>query len=386
MNVPLRVLFVVTTLDVGGAEKHLLWLGRGLVDRGHGFDVVYLKGGGRLRPEFEALGARVDKIPFESPFQLFSTAFALASRIRNGAYDVVHSHLLKADALSALAARLARPRAYVQSKHNEEQVLKKWAVGIVHGMLSRVPDRVIALSDHVLEFIATAGRTPRDRLVRVYYGIDVERFRHGDREATRAALGLAPTTSVGLCAARFHPQKDHPTLLRAARRLKDAGRDFHLLLAGGDPFYDFGVQVEALARELDLQDRVSFLGIRDDVPDLLAACDLFVLPSIFEGLGLVFLEAMAAERPVLSTNSTAIPEVVIDGETGALVEVGDAAALAATWEGWIDDPERARALGAAGARRVAETFTLPRMIDETLAVYRAAAPRAGKNSARWPPG
>jgi len=363
-----RVLFVITTLDVGGAEKHLLWLVKGLRSRGHQADVVFLKGDGRLRPDFEEAGAHVTRIPFESPGQLVSAILALRSLVRRGAHDVIHTHLLKADVLGGVSARLAGHRAVVSSKHNEEQVLKKRAVAFVHGLVSRIPKRVIALSDHVLEFVASVGRVPRAKLQRIYYGIEPAPFRGGDRRATREALGIPPGVHVAVCVARFHPQKDHETLFRAAAALRGEGRDFRLLLVGGDPFRGLEEAMRRRVDELGLSDHALFLGIRDDVPDLLAASDLFVLPSLFEGLGLVFLEAMSAGLPVLSTQVSAIPEVVIDGATGTLVPVGEPVALAREWARFQDDPERGSRMGQAGRARVEACFGLDRMVDETLNV------------------
>lgn len=364
-----RILFVITTLDVGGAEKHLRWLCGGLCARGHEVDVVYLKGEGRLTPDFVALGVGVSKVPLESTSQALRCLFGLASHIRRGRYDLVHTHLLKADALGSLACQLAGHSALVASKHNEEQVLKKTPVALIHGVLTRRARRVIALSDHVLEYVATVGRVRRDRLRRIYYGIDPEPFVGGDRAAMRAALGIGEGTHVALCVARFHPQKDHETLFRAAARLVELGRDFQLLLAGGDPFYDHEARLRGVCDRMGLANHVRFLGIRDDVPLLLAACDVFVLPSLYEGLGLVYLEAMAASRPVLATNGSAIPEVVTDGVTGVLVDVGADKALAAAWDRMIVDPATASRMGEEGRVELLKRFTLPRMIDETIEVY-----------------
>lgn len=366
----LRILYVITTLDVGGAEKHLRWLAEGLVARGCDVEVVYLKGQGRLRPDFERIGARVAKIAFESAAALPRCVSELARRIRHGNYDVVHTHLLKADAIGSLACARARHRALVASKHNEEQVLKRGVVSLAHGILTRRARRVIALSDHVARYVEAVGRVPREKIRRIYYGIDPTPFERGDRGSTRRALGLPDGLHTALCVARFHPQKDHETLFRAVRELADRGVDLRLLLAGGDPFFDHERRLRNLVRELRVDDRVGFLGIRDDVPDLLAASDLFVLPSRFEGLGLVYLEAMAASRPVLATDGSAIPEVVEDGVTGFLVPVGDHRALADRWESLVREPELARDMGRAGRARVARRFALPRMIDETEAVYR----------------
>ncbi len=367
-----RILFVITTLDVGGAEKHLLWLARGLLLRGFQVDVAYLKGAGSLAPEFLSSGAKVAKVRFEHPADAPATCLRLAALMRRGRYDLVHTHLLKADALGALAALLARPGALVASKHNEEQALKRQVIGRVHGVLSRVPRRIIALSDHVLEYTVARGRAPRERLRRVYYGIDATRFESGARESTRARLGIGPATHAALCVARFHPQKDHATLFRAAARLCADGCDFRLLLAGGDPFYGQTERLRGLAAGLGLCGTVDFLGIRGDIPDLLAACDLFVLPSRYEGLGLVYLEAMAASRPVLATRTAAIPEVVAHGVTGLLVEQGDDRRLAASWKRLMTDRDESRRMGEAGRARVAERFGLARMVNETIEVYREA--------------
>jgi len=126
---------------------------------------------------------------------------------------------------------------------------------------------------------------------------------------------------------------------------------------------------------LPSSDPALFLGIRRDIPALLAACDVFVMASRWEGLGLVFLEAMAARRPCLSTRVSAIPEVVVDGETGLLVPPDDPEALAQGMARLASDPALCAQLGAAGERRVRERFGLDRMVDETLAVYRRVADR-----------
>jgi glycosyltransferase involved in cell wall biosynthesis len=129
------------------------------------------------------------------------------------------------------------------------------------------------------------------------------------------------------------------------------------------------VRAESLARELALEGSVIFAGIRRDVPQILALSDVFVMCSLWEGLGLVFLEAMATGLPVLATRVSAVPEVVRDGETGVLVPAADANALSAAMGELAADPARRRALGATGRRRVRAEFGLERMIEETLAVY-----------------
>ena len=362
----MRILHVITTLDVGGAEMHLLAQVRGQVARGHAVEVAWLKGRGSLAPDFRAAGAgRVERA---------SLPFGLLARIRGA--DLVHSHLLKADMLAALLALLAGRRArLVASKHNDEQVLLRAPVSRVHGVLGNLPRRTIVLSDHVGRFVERHGRVARARIVRVYYGLDPAPFERAAREAPgtrgalRAGLGLRPDDVVLVCVARFAPQKAHDVLLRAFARAAREEPRLALLLVGDDPFGDGRRRAEALAAELALGGRAVFAGIRRDVPALLAASDVFVMCSLWEGLGLVFLEAMAAGLPVLATRVSAVPEVVVEGRTGLLVPPSDDRALADAMLALARDPALRARLGAAGAERVAEAFGLERMVEETLAVY-----------------
>ena len=372
----MRILHVITTLGVGGAEKHLLWLTRGQRERGHEPRVAYLKGQGELEAAFEAQGVGVVALagPPEGLLERLPGAGAVLALRRRlveeiGSFrpDVLHSHLLKADALSALAARRAGLTAVVSSKHNDERALLRRPVSLVHGLLARRHARTIALSDHVARFTALHGRVPPERIRRIYYGVDPDALQpQRPRAAVRAGLGLDESVPLLVCVGRLAPQKDHPTLLAALALLPP---QVVLLVVGGDPFGDGEARLRAEAARLGLGGRARFLGIRHDVPDLVAASDLFVLPSLWEGLGLVFLEAMAVGVPVVATRVSAIPEVVLDGRSGWLVPPGDPAALAAAVEAALADPAERRRRGEAGRAHLVERFGLPRMIDETLAVY-----------------
>lgn len=373
----MKILHVITTLDVGGAEMYLLSQVRGQVARGHEVRVLYLKGKGTLADDFRAAGASAVERVSPNPLG------AVRAHLRQA--ELVHSHLLKADAFTAIAATLAGRRSrLVSGKHNDEQVLKRPLVGLAHAVLGNLPRRTIALSDHVARFVQQYGHVRAGALRRVYYGLDpipFERARAADpaqRPAVRAELGFGRDDVVFTCVARFAPQKAHDVLLRAfdrARRARKPGEPaLRLLLVGDDPFGSGRTDAEAIARELALGDGVLFAGIRRDVPRLLASSDCFVMCSLWEGLGLVFLEAMACGLPVLATRVSAVPEVVIEGRTGVLVPPADEIALSHAMLALADDPARRAALGAAGAERVRALFGLDRMVDETLAVYAELAP------------
>jgi len=367
----MRILHVITTLGVGGAEKHLLMLAGGQRRRGHELHVAYLKGEGELAEEFRERGVSVERLHREGAGGGLAELVASRGRLRRLAArlrpDIVHTHLLKADALGAVSAGEA---PVVSSKHNDERALLRWPVGLVHGLLSRRVARTIALSDHVAAFVSEHGRVPRGRITRVYYGVDPAALQpRRDRAAVRAELDLAGSTPVLVCVGRLAPQKDHATLLAALSRLPD---EVVLLVVGGDPFGDGEARLRRVALGLGLGARARFLGIRHDVPDLLAASDLFVLPSLWEGLGLVFLEAMAVGLPVVASRVSAIPEVVEDGRTGWLVPPGDPGRLAETVAAALADPQERERRGRLGRQRLDGRFGLERMIDEVMAVYAEA--------------
>jgi len=361
-----RILHVITTLDVGGAEMHVLAQVRGQAARGHAVRVLWLKGGGSLAQELRDAGA--------AWVSRAGPGLLLRSMRRA---DIVHSHLLKADALCALLSLAARrSRRLVSSKHNDERALLRPAFALAHRLLARVPARTIVLSDHVGRFFAEHGGVDAASQRRIYYGLDAAPF-EAAAPVPRAALGLEADQVVLVCVARFAPQKAHDVLLRAFARALEVRPDLRLLLVGDDPFGAGRERAETLARGLGLGERVVFAGIRRDLPALLGACDVFVLASLWEGLGLVFLEAMAAGLPVLATRVSAVPEVVVDGGTGRLVPPSDAEALARGMLELAGDPALRARLGAAGRARVRERFALPRMIDETLEVYGEVAGAAG---------
>jgi glycosyltransferase involved in cell wall biosynthesis len=195
----------------------------------------------------------------------------------------------------------------------------------------------------------------------------------GARARRRADLGVPDDALLLLCAATLQPTKDHPTLLRAAARLRVEGLPFVLLLAGEGPDR---AALEALARELALGDSVRFLGRRDDVPALMEAADLYVATSVREGLPGSVIEAQASGLPCVATRCGGPEEVVVDGATGRLVAVGDDVAVARAVAELAADPGRRARMGEA-ARGNSRRFDLVRMVDEWCALYRDAAAGPG---------
>jgi glycosyltransferase involved in cell wall biosynthesis len=364
----MHILHVITTLDVGGAEMHLLQQVRGQCARENDVRVAWLKGEGCLAADFEEAGAIA--VGRCGPLRLLG-------EVRRA--ELIHSHLLKADALTALCAKFAGAcERLVSGKHNDERALLKPWVSRIHGVLGNYPVRTIALSDHVKRFVEEHGGVEPERMRRVYYGLDPSPFEEAAEQRTqhradvRAEFGFAEEDPIFLCVARFAPQKAHDVLLegfaRARAALAGEWRP-RLLLVGDDPFGDGRQRAEAWAAERELGEDCVFCGIRRDIPRLMAASDVFVMSSLWEGLGLVFLEAMSSGLPVLGSRVSAVPEVVTEGETGLLVAPGDPGELAEGMERLVREPQLRSSLGAAGPAVVRERFSLERMVEETLAIY-----------------
>lgn len=372
----MRILHVVTTIfRSGGVANHLLSLMRGQVEAGHEVAIVYLKGEGTLAPRFLAAGCRsVDKAAFDRFGQIVSCLAALCRRVRAGRYDIVHTHLMKANALAGIAARLAGSGVTViASKHNDEHLLRYWTIGLLHGLISRLcDDHVICISDHVGRFIEKYGRVPAHRITRIYYGLDASLYGEPGPVDPRREFGLPADSFVFGVVARLTEQKNHLLLLAAFARLAREHPAAYLLVIGGEGHTpEYRLRVERRIAELGLAGRAIMTGWRQDAVRLMAGLDCMVLPSAWEGLGLVFIEAIAQGVPVIASRVSAIPEVVRDGIDGLLVAPGDEAALAAAMDRMIvchaDFRRRARD---AGPPYVAEKFGRARMISETLALYR----------------
>jgi glycosyltransferase involved in cell wall biosynthesis len=199
---------------------------------------------------------------------------------------------------------------------------------------------------------------PDERIRVITNGIDLEAFDARPFNPPEVPAGPAPRlVNVG----RLTAQKGQEILLEVARRLKDEGVEFQLLIAGEG---ERRAELTALARDLDVQDRVEFLGFVEDVTSLLRQADVFVFTSRWEGMSNALLEAAAAATPVVTVDTTSNGEAVIDGETGFVVPAGDTEAFAARLRALVEDPELRARMGAAGRRLVEGRFRLDRKMDE----------------------
>lgn len=352
----LHVVHVVFSLDVGGQERVILDLARGLVARGHRTTVISLTEGGTLRERFA--GIPVETIASGQGFNPRTIA-RLARRLRELAPDVVHTHNRSPLIYGAPAAKLARVPRLVHTKHGRSDG------GVAVRALAHLYDAYVAVSEDTARVARDTEHVPA-RLVRVIdNGIDVAQFvpDAGARGRVRKELGVAPDTCLIGSAGRLVPEKNYGLLLAAAAGALARG-EAALAIAGDGPERD-ALRAQAPAG-------VRWLGIRHDIPALLSAFDVFALSSATEGLPIAVIEAMAAGLPILCTAVGGLPKVVRDGATGRVIAAGDRAAYTAALDGLVADAGLRSTLGEAARADAATRFSLARVVDDYLTLY---APR-----------
>jgi glycosyltransferase involved in cell wall biosynthesis len=300
-------------------------------------------------------------------------AAALARELRAFRPDVLHTHLIHADVhgqLAALAGRAAR----VSSVHSTPAFYRRMPLQAGARLVARGASGIIAISEHVRRFLEQLRLAPSERLHVVHYGIDAAAWPLDEpqRRAARDRFGVGPEEVAAGIAARLIPGKGHDLLLEAFAKARAEVPELRLLVAGTGPLR---AHLEQEAERL-APGAVAFLGFVPDIRALMNACDLICFPTqpaLGEGFGLAALEAMASSRPVVATAVASLPEVVRDGETGCLVAPDSLAQLSGALTRLAADPELRRRLGAGGQERAHTAFSLERMVDGTMAVYREAA-------------
>jgi glycosyltransferase involved in cell wall biosynthesis len=374
----IRVLQVITSLERGGAENHLLALLTHADRDAFDFETAVLSGEGELVRVFRAAGIQVHLLEARSRFDPFALR-RLVRLLRAGRYDIVHSHLFRADIFAGLAVGQLGERAplLVSTRHNDDRFFLNPFVGIAHYMISSRQDLIIAISDHIARFTVSRGVRYPARVRRVYHGMEpnVTEALERDGQLIRAELGLGPEDFLVGNVGRLALQKGQRHLILAMPLLLERVPRAHAVIAGRGDLEDY---LRDLSVEVGVADRVHVLGPRRDVPALMHAIDVFAMPSIWEGFGLVLLEAMSAGRPIVASRVATIPEIVLDGETGVLVPAGDPAALAEALAGLAHDSEQARRYGEAGRERLRKQFSIDKMVGDTELLYRELLEERGR--------
>ena len=361
----IRVVYLSHAFMVGGAEEMVLNLVRHLPRDKYEPMVCAIHEPGPLGREIEATGVPFRTLGRVPGLRDPRAVGAIYRYLREARPDIVHTFLLTASLYGRLAAIAARVPIVIGTEVNI-YADKKWHHRGAERLLMAGTDCVIASAESVKEFYVRQVGADPDRVDVIYNAVDFTALdASAPRAELRARLNVPQPALVAGVIARLTDQKGHAYLFDAvANEPKLAG--LHVIVIGDGPLR---ATLERQVVERGLSGRVSFLGSRRDLGDLLAVMDIFVLPSLWEGLPLSLVLAMGAGLPVVSTSVAGIPEVVRNGTTGLLVPPGDSTALAAALTRLATSDADRRSLGAAAREYVLPRFGVERYVTSVVSLY-----------------
>lgn len=367
MHRPIKICYLINALHVGGAERVIARTVTRLDKNRYETIVCCLWMGGAVADEMEKASARVINLDAKNKLD-FRILFRLHRLLKEHKTDILHSFLFHANMLGRIVGRLAGVPVILSSERTMRMEGKHRL--LLNRLTASLADKILTVSEAVREFaVAKIGITP-DRLVTIYNGVDLSEFSQSLNsegiEEAKQELGIDSSHAVVGTVGHLEEEKGCEYLLQAAAQVSAPdGKVTFLLVGDGSQ----RAKLENLAEDLSISSSVMFTGYRSDIPRILSIMDVFVLPSLYEGLPNALLEAMAASRPVVATQVGGIPEVVADGETGILVPRGDSGALARAICVLLEDRERAREMGIAGRKQVERLFSVETMVAKTEALY-----------------
>jgi len=360
---PTRIAFCITDLDPGGAERALVHLVTRL-DRTRWEPAVFcLSGPGALVEPLER--ARVPVTCFGARGKRdWKVLFRLRRELKNFRPQILQTFLFHANFLGRIAAALAGVPHCVSGIRVAER-RSRWPLWLDR-LTNRLVDTNVCVSRAVADFSASEAGLATSKLEVIPNGVDVDAFA-GAAPVERSSLGLPAEARIVLSVGRLDPQKGLTYLIDAAVGLASRFPDVHFVFVGNGPQRR---ELEGRVASLKLTGRMHFLGWRPDVPGILTLATCLVLPSLWEGMPNVVLEAMAAGLPVVATRVEGVAELVVPGETGILVAARSASELTEGLSQVLSAPERARQMGAAGQERVKALFSWEKMTELYDALYR----------------
>lgn len=367
-----NILHLIETTELGGgAENVLVNLIRHL-DRREFYSIAGLVRDGSLSQRLRESGVETFIISERRPIDL-RFLLGLVALIKRQRIELIHSNEFWMNTYGCMAAMITGV-PIITTVHGKNYYWEKFRRRLAYRFAARCSARMVAVSEDIRRFlIGGVGAAPYN-LVTVYNGIDPKRYGPSEEETqkgpnVRTQLGIANTASVVGTVGSLYPVKGHTNLLKAAAQVVKVFPGIVFLIIGKGGLLS---QLQDEAAQLKIESSIRFLGFRDDIPELLQAMDIFVLPSLSEGVPLSLLEAMAAGKPVVATHVGGNPEVVVDEETGFLVQPNDPGNLASRIIVLLKDKPLALKLGVNGQQRLRENFSLERMVNAYRDLYQEA--------------
>lgn len=359
----IKIIFVTAALEVGGAEMFLLDLVKHLDKNKFAPAVATVVGGGKLEPFFRATGVPLHiygskpRCRYVSGFIAFFQLWALFKRERP---QIVHTQLFGPDFWGRLAAWLSGVPTILTTEQNinaDQSGLREWLKKLTY----RLADGVVAISTAVKNYTIKEYNVPEHKIVIIPNDVDVAKV----EEKLKIKNLKIGDKKILLTVGRLVEQKGQKYLLEAFSLLKNRA-NLELWLAGDGVLRP---ELEAQAKKLGIDSQVKFLGTRSDIPQLLAQADIFVFPSLWEGLGIAVLEAAIAKKPIVASSVDGILDIIKSGKSGLLVPPGDSQALSASIEFMLDHPEQAKLMVEEAYEQVKNNFDIKAVVNKYQDFY-----------------
>lgn len=366
---PVPLMLFANAVARAGVEEHMLELLRGLDRRLFRLhlacpDILLKQYRDDIPKDVHVTSVMVDRLTD------LRGASRFASALRQHRIEILHSHMFRASLFASPIGRFCRVPVILETPHVRETWRKGWIKShfVVDRAVARLVDRYIAVSEANARYLIEEKRIPRGKISVIQNGCSIDRVDPSKArpEGIREKLGFSKDDLVVIAMARLEPQKGHRILLQALARLYPQFPKIRLICLGTGALEN---DLKAITRQMALDPIVRFVGFQSNVADWLAAANIGVLPSFYEGLPLAAVETLAAGLPIVATAVDGTPEVVINGETGLLVPAGNPAAMAEAIATLARQPELRRKLALSGRERVLKQFTIERQVEKTSNLY-----------------
>lgn len=365
-----KVIISCGSYSWGGLEMVALQNAVKLKEKGHNIKIISAS---ESRFQSEAVSAGIDTIPiFSKDYRLLSSITKLKKLIREFNPDIIHTHLSHDLSVITPALKSAKSNAKLfLTKHMASGVKKK---DIFHRYLYSRLSGIFSISNYINESVINTCPVPVSKIHILPNGIDLKEFDEAyDKSQLRTELGFPNDKILIAIIGRMTPGKGHEEFLRAMKIINQAHGDKAYYLIVGSPSFgeeEYENKIKSLAKELNIPN-LMFTGYAANIPKILSAIDILAFPSHNESFGVTLLEAMASRLPVAAGGNAGVLDIVVDNETGLLVEPKNPEQLAGALIKLIEDEQLRKTLGMAGRKRVEEKFNIDNIIDKLINYYKS---------------
>ncbi|MCK4262308.1 glycosyltransferase [bacterium] len=359
----IEILHLTTDSRIGGTEKNIIALVTHLDKDRYESKVVALMPGGELINKLRGYGIRAECLGMRNKFDL-GAIFKLYRLIKNSKINILHTYLFHANILGRIVGRLVGVPVIISSiRVMERRRYHLW----IDWLTNRMVDVETCVCEAVRNFTIEKGKIRADKLVTIPNAIDVQQYElNMDIEQKKMELGIELNYPILGVAGRLHKQKGHIYLLKAMLRIMREYPRAVLLVMGDGPLR---TKLTIVCYKSLINNQLKFLGLRQDIKEIMALLDVFILPSLWEGMPNVLLEAMALGKPIVATRVGGVEELIEDGVSGALVPPADEEALAGAVIHILARPDKGRGLGKVARKEAERRFPVEDMVGETEKLY-----------------